>query len=89
MVNKRRSELQIMEEILDLSKKGAKKTEILYQSNTNFAQLEEYLHWLMDKDLLKEEYVKNNSGSQSRLFITTKKGSEFLRDVNKVYTYLR
>ena len=89
MVNKRRSELQIMEEILDYTRDGAKKTEILYQSNTNFAQLEEYLHFLMDKDLLKEKHVANNSGSQSRLFFTTKKGHDFLKDVGKVYTYLR
>jgi predicted transcriptional regulator len=89
MVNKRRSELQIMEEILDFTREGAKKTEILYQSNTNFAQLEEYLHFLLEKDLLKEKQVQNNSGSMSRLFITTKKGTDFLREINKVYTYLK
>ena len=89
MVNKRRSELQIMEEILDLSQKGAKKTEILYQSNTNFAQLGDYLKLLLTKDLLRETQVENTSGSHSRMYYTTKKGSEFLREVGKVYSYLK
>lgn len=37
MANKRRSEIQIIGEILDLSKNGAKKTEILYQNNMSFS----------------------------------------------------
>jgi predicted transcriptional regulator len=89
MVNRRRSELQIMEEILDLTHNGAKKTEILYQSNTNFAQLEQYLDLLIQKQLLKVTQVKNHSGSSSRLYVTTKKGSEFTKDINRVYSYLK
>ena len=89
MVNRRRSELQIMEEILDLTQKGAKKTEILYQSNTNFAQLEQYLELLMEKQLLRETQVQNHSGSNSQLYVTTKKGMEFVRDISRVYDYLK
>ena len=88
-MNKRRSELQIMEEILDLTQNGAKKTEILYQSNTNFAQLEQYLDLLLKKHLLKMMLVQNHSGSNSRVYVATKKGTDFVKDIGRVYAYLK
>ena len=43
----------------------------------------------IEKQLLKETLVKNNSGSNSRLYITTKKGSEFTKQINSVYSFLK
>ena len=60
LLNKRRSEIQIIEEILDLSKKGAKKTEILYQSNMSFSQLKNYLSCLLEKNLIEESMILNS-----------------------------
>ena len=51
MFNKRRSEIQIIGEILELSRYGAKKTEILYQSNMSFTQLQNYLSFLLEKNI--------------------------------------
>ena len=78
-----------MEEILDLTQNGAKKTEILYQSNTNFAQLEQYLDLLLKKHLLKVMQVQNHSGSNSRVYVATKKGTDFVKDIGRVYAYLK
>jgi predicted transcriptional regulator len=78
-----------MEEILDLTQNGAKKTEILYQSNTNFAQLEQYLELMLEKQLLKVTQVKNHSGSNSRIYVTTKKGTDFIKDIERAYSYLK
>lgn len=59
MVNSRRSELDIMGEILVLSKTGAKKTELLYQANLSYMQLQKYLPFLIENNILEEHVVKN------------------------------
>jgi len=89
MANKRRSEIQIIGEILDLSKNGAKKTEILYQNNMSFPQLQDYLSYLMDKDLIKKTVTSNNNGKISKVFVTTKKGNNLLTDINKIQLYFK
>ena len=87
LFNKRRSEIQIIGEILDLSKNGAKKTEILYQSNMNFSQLQNYLSYLLEKDILEESFITNDNGIKSKIYVTTEKGSDLLDEINKLYTY--
>ena len=84
---KRRSEIEIIGEILDLSKEGAKKTEILYQNNMSFSQLQDYLSYLLEKDLIKENMISNNNGAISKVFITTEKGNNLLEEINNLYTY--
>ena len=89
MANKRRSEIQIIGEILDLSKNGAKKTEILYQNNMSFSQLQDYLSYLLEKELIKENAVSNNNGTIRKVFITTEKGNNLLVDINKILLYFK
>ena len=84
MANKRRSEIQIIGEILDLSKNGAKKTEILYQNNMSFSQLQDYLSYLIGKDIIEEIIVTNKNGTVSKTFINTEKGNNLLEDINNV-----
>ena len=87
MVNNRRSEIEIINEILTLSSKGAKKTELLYQGNFSYAQLQSYLAYLMDKNILELQEIKNN-GSSSKFYKTTPKGILFLQDVKRVLAHL-
>ena len=87
MVNNRRSEIQIIGEILRLSVDGAKKTELLYQGNLSYSQLQNYLHFLIDKELLKMHTVKDN-GNSSKFYRPTDKGLTFLQDINRVLSYL-
>jgi len=89
MANKRRSEIQIIGEILDLSKNGAKKTEILYQNNMSFSQLQDYLSYLIGKDIIEEIIVTNDNGTVSKTFINTEKGNNLLEDINKILLYFR
>jgi len=86
MVNSRRSELDIIGEILVLSKKGAKKTELLYQVNLSYMQLQKYLPFLVENNILEEHVVKNN-GHSHNLYKTTEKGSDLLNDINQIYAY--
>jgi len=87
MLNKRRSGIEIIGEILDLSKKGAKKTEILYQNNMSFSQLQNYLSFLIEKNILKESFITNDNGIKSKVYITTEKGDGLLENINRLYTY--
>ena len=86
MVNNRRSELEIMSKILVLSRKGAKKTELLYQGNLSYSQLKNYLSFLLEKNLLEENIVRNN-GSFGKFYKLTEKGLIFLKDADKVLVY--
>ena len=55
MKNKRRDKLQIIANILKITKRGVKKTKIMYKANLSFTQLEQYLHLLLQRGLLREE----------------------------------
>ena len=87
MVNNRRSELEIISTILMLSKKGAKKTELLYQGNLSYTQLASYLSYLLERNLLEENIIRNN-GNSSIFYKPTEKGLFFLIDAHKVMNQL-
>ncbi len=86
MVNNRRSEFEIIAEILQLSETGAKSTEILYRGYLSYTQLKQYIPYLVEKEILSEQLVKNGNG-HSKVYITTEKGKELLKDITKTLTY--
>ena len=88
MVNNRRSEFDIIRQILKLTREGAKKTEILYQSNMSYIQLQNYLFYLIDKNILEEQIVKENGGMR-KIYRNTDKGSNLLTDINKTLSYFQ
>jgi predicted transcriptional regulator len=88
MVNNRRSELEIIAEILELSKNGAKTTEILYHGYFSYMQLKKYLQYLLEKNILTEHFVKNEKG-HSKVYITTDKGRDLLKNINKTLSYFK
>ena len=67
----RRNDLDICADILKVSKAGAKKTHIVYRANLNFKIVKKYLSRLMENDFL-------NHGSNTGIYVTTSKGSDFL-----------
>jgi len=87
MVNNRRSELEIISKILILSKEGAKKTELLYQGNLSYTQLKNYLSFLLERELLEENIVRDN-GNSGKYYTATEKGLIFLKDASKVMIHL-
>jgi predicted transcriptional regulator len=70
---KRRDRLYIIAEILTIAKGGCLKTQIMYRANLSFAQLNEYLSFLIKMDLLK---VKNEN--RRNTYTTTAKGDRYL-----------
>jgi predicted transcriptional regulator len=72
-MSQRRSNLEIVAEILKIARKGAKKTRIVYGANMNFKMLDEYLEKLTKAGLIANS--ENNGG----LIRTTEKGVEYLQ----------
>jgi predicted transcriptional regulator len=76
---KRRDRLHIIAEILEISKNGSLKTQIMYRANLSFAQLNEYLHFLLDCELL-QECIEN----ERTVFRVTVKGDKYLQNYYKI-----
>ena len=91
MFENRRSEIEIIGEILTLSRGGARKTEILYQGNLSYTQLQNYLSFLLEKDVLQTRTIpgKNGGNGTSRIYQTTDKGLAFLEDIDRVLAHIR
>lgn len=70
---KRRDRLYIISEILTIAKNGSLKTQIMYRANLSFAQLNEYLSFLIKMDLLRIHNENNKN-----IYMTTAKGEKYL-----------
>lgn len=81
---KRRDRLYIIAEILKMAKNGSLKTHLMYGANLSFAQLTDYLSFLISTGLLKT--VKEDN---KLLYKTTSKGLEFLTNYEKIISLLR
>lgn len=76
---KRRDRLYIISEILIIAKDGSLKTQIMYRANLSFAQLNEYLSFLLRIKLIK--VVKHNGKTAYK---TTTKGIKYLENYEKI-----
>ncbi len=84
----RRTELEIISDILKLSKKGAKKTEILYQGNFSYTQLSSYLDLLLEHSILEQRTISKGD-RRAHLFFTTEKGSHLLETIRHAMTFFK
>jgi predicted transcriptional regulator len=76
LLGRKRSDIDIIANILVEANKGTKKTRILYRCNLSYRQLQVYLQFLHDLGFLASD--SNNDGSKMKSFRTTPKGLEFL-----------
>ena len=67
----RRNDLDIMADILEIARLGAKKTWIVYKANLNFKIVKDYLANLMEKHLIEWD---------GKLYHTTDRGLGFLEE---------
>lgn len=81
---KRRDRLYIIAEILNIAREGSLKTQIMYSANLSFAQLNEYLSFLLEMKLL--EVV---TGNERTFYKTTAKGIKFLQNYEEISSLLR
>jgi predicted transcriptional regulator len=71
---KRRDQLCIIANILEISLKGTLKTQIMYRANLSFKQLNEYLSFLIAKGLIVQIMLDGKASYQ-----VTNEGMGFLR----------
>jgi predicted transcriptional regulator len=71
---KRRDKLCIIAEVLEIAKEGTLKTQIMYKANLSFAQLNEYL-----KFMLKIKLMEKLTNQGKDVYISTEKGLDFLQ----------
>jgi predicted transcriptional regulator len=81
--SKRRDKLIIMSEIIDITKKGTSKTQIMFKANLSFTQLQQYISLLLNTGLIKE-----NTKDRRVIFQATSKGLEFLERQQSVIDLL-
>lgn len=72
-VQKRRDRLHIIAQILEISKSGCLKTQIMYRANLSFAQLNEYLSFLTKTHLLALD-----NDEKKNVYVTSAKGNSYL-----------
>lgn len=71
---KRRDKISIIAEIIEIAKNGTLKTQIMYRANLSFAQLNDYLKFMINADLLNQV-----SDAGKDVYFATPKGLDFLR----------
>jgi len=78
--SRRRARHDIIMEILQVAKNGAKKTNIMYKATLSFRQLEKYLNALEKGDFITEE---------SGLWKTTEKGLHVIEACKMCHTLMK
>jgi predicted transcriptional regulator len=71
---KRRDKLGIIAEILEIAKEGTLKTQIMYKANLSYAQLNDYLKFLLKSGLLQKVVSRGKN-----VYAVTEKGIDFLQ----------
>ncbi len=76
----KRSESEIIAQILYSAEKEAKKTQLLYKANICYTHFTKYFNFLIEKEFIKIK-DQNHAG---KIYQTTEKGEHFLKDINNV-----
>jgi len=79
-MNRRRSNIEIIAEMLRVGTNGAGKTEIMYSANMSYYQLQKYLRFLLERGFI-DRLVAENSHFNYRL---TEKGASLLKSIDNV-----
>jgi predicted transcriptional regulator len=81
ILNGRRNELQIMYELLSLSKnKPVNKTHLMYQTNLSYAHFVKYLMFMLEHEFL--TVITDNP--VGKVYFITDKGNQFLKEFRDV-----
>ena len=74
-----RDRLEIIADILEVAKEGQLKTRILYDGNLSFAQLNEYLTFM-----IKMGFLEVNMDNEKRIYRTTNRGLKYLKSYEEI-----
>jgi predicted transcriptional regulator len=84
IMNRRRSNIEIIADMLRVGENGAGKTEIMYSANMSYAQVQKYLGFLLGHGFINKVKV----GNPSVTYQVTDKGGELLKNINYIIEVL-
>jgi len=79
-MKERRSNIEVVADILRVGEHGAGKTRIMYSANMSYHQLQKYLDLLVDRGCLKRTSIDKSHVSYN----LTRKGSALLKSIDDV-----
>jgi predicted transcriptional regulator len=83
-MNRRRSNIEIIADMLKVGENGAGKTEIMYSANMSYAQIQKYLGFLLSHGFINKVAV----GNPVVTYQVTEKGGELLRNIDSIMEIL-
>ncbi len=79
-VNRRRSDIEIIADMLKVGENGAGKTEIMYSANMSYSQIQKYLGYLMAQGFIDQTKM----GNPSVTYQVTDNGLKLLQLINRI-----
>ena len=79
-VNQRRSDIEIIAEMLKVGENGAGKTRIMYGANMSYSQIQKYLGFLVSQGFIEKMEV----GNPSVTYHVTDSGLKLLRLIDSI-----
>ena len=79
-VNRRRSDIEIIADMLKVGENGAGKTEIMYSANMSYSQIQKYLGYLVGQGFIS----KMKMGNPSVTYQITDSGLRLLELINRL-----
>lgn len=73
-----------MAQILEITKEGTLKTQIMYKANLSFTQLNEYLQFMLINNLITRKTLEGRD-----VYVITLKGSNFLQMYSELIQLLK
>jgi predicted transcriptional regulator len=83
-VNRRRSNIEIIAEMLKVGENGAGKTKIMYNANLSYSQIQKYLGYLISQGFIN----KLELGNPSVTYRVTESGLRLLSSISSVVEML-
>ena len=83
-IHRRRSNIEIIADMLRVGENGAGKTEIMYSANMSYAQIQKYLSFLMSQGFIDKVEV----GNPVVTYQVTDKGFKLLRSIDNIMEML-
>ena len=83
-VNRRRSNIEIIAEMLKVGENGAGKTRIMYNANMSYKQIQKYLGFLINEGFIDKVEV----GNPSVTYKVTGSGLKLLNSINSIIEML-
>jgi len=83
-INQRRSNIEIIAEMLKVGENGAGKTKIMYNANLSYTQIQKYLGFLMSQGFI----GRIEMGNPSVTYQITESGLKLLESINSLMEML-